>query len=170
MEWRVIPSHPDYEASDEGQVRSWRGYAGVRLDTPRLKAARLGTNGYLVTDLVSSPEGKKKTRSVHQLVAEAFLGPRPPGREVCHLDGDKTNNSASTLRYDTHKGNHADRKEHGTNNAGAKNGGAKLSASQVGEMRRLYRDLNVSTRTLAEKFNVSVSTAWRAVRGISWAS
>jgi hypothetical protein len=44
---------------------------------------------------------KKKTYKVHQLVAEAFLGPRPDGYVVYHIDEDATNNVPDNLKYTT---------------------------------------------------------------------
>jgi hypothetical protein len=44
-----------------------------------------------------------KTESVHNLVAEAFIGPRP-GREyrVDHIDDNKLNNTPTNLRWVHH--------------------------------------------------------------------
>lgn len=42
---------------------------------------------------------------VHQLVAEAFLGHHLGGLEVCHNDGDPTNNRVENLRWDTRSSN-----------------------------------------------------------------
>lgn len=49
--------------------------------------------------------GRGRNRSVHVLVAEAFLGPRPDGLMVCHNDNDPTNNVVANLRYDTQSSN-----------------------------------------------------------------
>lgn len=46
-----------------------------------------------------------KTRTVHSLVAEAFLGPRPYGYDIDHVNGTKTDNRAENLRYVTHQDN-----------------------------------------------------------------
>lgn len=51
---------------------------------------------------------------VHQIVAEAFLGPCPPGQEVCHNDGNPANCTPGNLRYDTHSANLRDKRQHGT--------------------------------------------------------
>jgi hypothetical protein len=59
-------------------------------------------------------EGKEQKRYVHSLVAEAFIGPRPPGLEVCHGDGIPTNNRPENLRYGSHGSNLLDRVRHGT--------------------------------------------------------
>jgi len=36
---------------------------------------------------------------MHQLVAEAFLGPCPPGRKLVHLNGDGLDNRRVNLAY-----------------------------------------------------------------------
>lgn len=51
------------------------------------------------------PTKNKEYRYVHELVTLCFLGPRPPGLEVCHNDGTRTNNDAGNLRYDTRQAN-----------------------------------------------------------------
>ena len=40
-------------------------------------------------------------RYVHHLVAEAFIGARPQGFQLNHLDGVKANNAAKNLEYTT---------------------------------------------------------------------
>ena len=43
----------------------------------------------------------KKTIYIHTLVAETFLGLRPEGMVIDHIDGNKDNNALSNLRYTT---------------------------------------------------------------------
>lgn len=107
---RSIPSHPDYRVTAEGQVWSTkRGGRWLRPSTDR--------RGYRRVTL--SADGKVTTRTVHSLVAEAFIGPRPDGLEIRHLDGDPSNNAASNLAYGTHAENMQDKVRHGTDhNAG----------------------------------------------------
>ena len=45
--------------------------------------------------------------NVHTLVALAFIGPKPDGKEVDHIDKDRTNNYYKNLRYVTRKENMA---------------------------------------------------------------
>ncbi len=46
-----------------------------------------------------------KAINVHTLVAAAFIGPKPEGKEVDHLDKNKENNYYKNLRYVTRKEN-----------------------------------------------------------------
>lgn len=105
-EWRpVVGFEGKYEVSDEGRIRSIRrnGYLN-RVLMP-------GTNGYLYVSL-----GRKvRWRSVHSIVAEAFLGPRPNGMETCHNNGNPTDNRLENLRYDTLSANRRDTVTHGNN-------------------------------------------------------
>ncbi len=112
-EWRPIPGVESwYEASSLGRVRRLHG-AGKSSKPPTvLRATETGSNParpYLAVGL--SVAGVSMTRSVHRLVAETFLGVRPAGLEVNHIDGDKQNNAASNLEYVTRTENmrHAQR-------------------------------------------------------------
>jgi hypothetical protein len=103
-----------YEVSSAGQIRSL-DRPGKRGQVRRSRILALHPNpgsGYLEAGL--SVDGRTRTRRVHQLVAAAFIGPRPPGREVRHLDGDKLNNQAGNLAYSSHSENCLDKGRHGT--------------------------------------------------------
>jgi hypothetical protein len=67
-----------------------------------------------------APGRKLQFRKVHQLLAEAFLGPRPEGMEVCHGDGNLMNCTLENLRYDTRGGNERDKRLHGTHHNSVK--------------------------------------------------
>jgi hypothetical protein len=114
-EWRTIPGLEGlYEASSLGRIRSLD--RSVDAGRPRRIAGRvlkpsLNPNGYPF--VVPSKDGVAHSMAVHRLVALAFLGPRADGTEVCHHDGDKTNNAVANLRYDTRSANAMDRVRHG---------------------------------------------------------
>lgn len=94
VEWRLVPSHPGYEASSEGQIR--RLATGCVLTSTVDRAAR----GYLKVKVLLT-RGKGRAVDTHRLVAEAFLGSCPAGHQVDHIDGDRTNPKASNLEYVT---------------------------------------------------------------------
>lgn len=68
-------------------------------------------NGYPYVTLTK--QGKQKAHGVHQLIALAFIGPRPDGQEVLHSDGDPLNCTLGNLSYGTHGENMHDRIRHG---------------------------------------------------------
>lgn len=97
--WRPIPGMPQYEASDHGRIRSTllrvRTRTGYALRRGRvLKPSR--PCGRRIHMHVSTQTG---TPYVHDLVALAFIGPKPPGSLVMHHDDDPTNNTPGNLRY-----------------------------------------------------------------------
>lgn len=111
--WRaVVGAEGRYEVSSFGRVRSL-DRVFIRLDTRvspprdvttrmrgRLLRAAVLRSGHLCVVI-----GRGNTRLVHQLVAESFIGPRPSGHEVLHLDHDPANNRASNLRWGTRSEN-----------------------------------------------------------------
>jgi hypothetical protein len=106
-EWRPIPGFPGYDVSNLGHVVSHR-----RWREPRLLAGMMGSRDYWVYTLSRDGHGPV-TRPVHVLVAAAFLGPRPEGTQVRHLDGDPLNNAVENLAYGTPGENIADQVRHG---------------------------------------------------------
>ena len=124
-QWKPVNGYEGiYEVSSHGRVRSVdrtvtysngqvRHLKGKVLRTPLGKRG-----GYPFVDL--RYQGKGQTRYVHSLVAESFIGTRPEGMEVCHNDGDSTNNHLDNLRYGTSRDNELDKVRHGTHNNTAK--------------------------------------------------
>ena len=97
-QWKPIEGFKGYEVSDQGRVRSWkRGRWGRRAD-PRILTPGDSNGDYQHVSLIGSC-GSKKTRGVHQLVTEAFLGARPTRTRIIFLDGDRRNNQLDNLAY-----------------------------------------------------------------------
>jgi len=107
-EWRPVVGFPDYMVSDQGRVASLKGRE-PRILQPYLN----GREKYPYPSVTLHGDGGRRIRTVHGIVAEAFIGPRPDGLEVRHLDGDPDNSAASNLRYGTHAENMQDRLAHG---------------------------------------------------------
>lgn len=105
-QWRVIPGYPKYEVSDLGRVKSLR-YRNK--DTPNLLTCWPNVQtGYLMVKLGN------KYPTVHSLVLLAFCGPRPANcPEIRHLDGTRTNNALTNLRYASRSENRLDTIAHG---------------------------------------------------------
>ncbi len=106
---------------------------------------------------------------IHRAVAEAFMGPCPAGKEVSHIDGNSHNNCLTNLEYVSHKDNESMKILHGTSAAGEKNGSAKLTTSNVNEIRiRFKREGRGSGTRLAKEFGVCESTISNIVHGKRW--
>lgn len=97
-----------YKISSRGQVVSMP--RNTTKGGPLKQTLR--PDGYLAVSLTK--DGRQRTFLVHALVAEAFIGPRPPGDiMVLHGDGDKANNDVDNLRYGTRPENSRDWVRHG---------------------------------------------------------
>jgi len=110
-EWRPIAGYPDYQVSSHGRISSTR-YSSHLGRTPRIKRPAPNGLGYLKVFLTATP-GVSDGYYVHKLVAQAFIGPRPEGYQVCHYDGDPSNNTVGNLRYATRSENERDKIRHG---------------------------------------------------------
>jgi len=101
----VVDWEDRYEVSSEGRVRSKRSGRVLRTSpNPR--------GGHLRVKLCRP--GVQRTRTVHQIVLEAFVGPRPTGLVARHYpDPDPTNNRVENLRWGTNSENTLDKVEHG---------------------------------------------------------
>lgn len=104
-ERRDVPGFGGYSVSTDGLIFNQSGRT-LRFD----KDTRPG-KGHLRVDLWR--DGKRCRRGVHVLVLAAFVGPRPDGLEVRHIDGNPENNRLSNLEYGTSSENSLDQVRHG---------------------------------------------------------
>ena len=111
-EWRPVNGFcGSYEVSNKGRVRGVdREIANVngvtRKWTGRVLKPNVDHDGYLWVHL--KLDGTRVRKSVHSLVLESFVGPRPAGLDVAHADGNPRNNELSNLRYCTRSENMMD--------------------------------------------------------------
>lgn len=122
--------------------------------TNKKRKTFVARNGYeMIT--YTSPEGTKNYY-VHALVAKYFIGERPPGFAVNHIDGDKLNNDRTNLEYVTYKDNigHADRTGLRKNFAsGERNGTSKVSDLQADTIVRRVLE-GKSNQEIADEFGL----------------
>lgn len=168
-EWRPVAGYASrYEVSSLGNVRSVGrgGGTGKRGQALKPTTATPGLN-YLHVALYAN--GVRRYFTVHFLVMAAFVGPRPEGKEINHIDGNAANNRRENLEYVTRSENlkHAFRIGR-MSVVGARNPSAKLTGEQVEEIRRRFHSGESSGVALAAEFGVSTSTISFAVTGQTW--
>lgn len=165
-EIRPIPWAPGYAVSAAGFVISIRKWNQDPTAIYRVLRTMRHTGGYPQVNLTVSR--KSHIRTVHTLVAEAFLGPKPfPGAEVRHRDGNPENNAVANLLWSTHADNMADCEQHGTLARGERNGHAVLTAVDVQRVRALAL-YGVPLTVVAPIFGVCVAHATAVARGEEW--
>ena len=116
-DWRAVPGWGDlYEVSDQGRVRSLPrvtrgGFSGTRRIPGKILSPVPTVSGHVGVML---KDGKRVFRSgIHRLVMLSFVGPCPEGMEVCHNNGEPSDNRLANLRYGTRSENIYDAVQHG---------------------------------------------------------
>jgi|DEB0MinimDraft_3_1074331.scaffolds.fasta_scaffold132999_2 hypothetical protein len=162
--WLEVHGYPDYEVSDLGDVRRITPTYHKSRAIPFLLKARPNSTGYPTVSLTR--DRKAKTHYVHNLVASAFLGPRPsPDQQVAHLDGTRTNNAAINLKWVSPSENQAHKLGHGTLRAGENAYNAKLDAATVLSLRN---ESPSCISAAARRIGVATTTLRNALSGKTW--
>lgn len=108
-EWRDVVNFENlYAVSNTGRVarlsRTTVGKDGKSYPfSSRLLSYNNDRVGYMVVGL--HKDGKTTYKKVHTIVVESFLGEIPNGKEIDHIDSNKSNNSLSNLCVCSHKEN-----------------------------------------------------------------
>lgn len=159
-QWRPVVGYEGFfEVSDHGGFRSvtrtdrlgrvWEGKA--------IKAFPAHA-GHLRVQL--RREGTVRHRYLHVLVLEAWIGPRPPGMQCCHNDGNPANNHVNNLRWDSPVANCMDTFRHGT-------GSVRLTEQEVRSI-RADREAGHTIGAIARRMNVSRPTIQDIVHRRTW--
>ena len=147
----------NYEASTDGHIRNAK--------TKRILKEFIGKDGYLRTQFGG------KTRTVHRVIASAFVSSVVGKDFVNHKDGNKRNNRVDNLEWCTRSENMKHAYDHGLKNSdGVKNGRCKLTESDVLFVRDNFRrgDKACGCAALAKRFGVVRQTISAVVNGQNW--
>src|SRR3990167_4958443 len=88
--WKPVPTWEDhYRASSLGSIQ--------RITTGRRLRPGLTPQGY--RHVVLCIGHRRHDMTVHRIIALTFLGPRPNGLDVHHIDSDRSNNHLNNLCY-----------------------------------------------------------------------
>jgi hypothetical protein len=125
---------------------------------------------YLYVDLCE--DGVVTRHAVHDLVASAFLGPKPPGYTVNHKDTDKLNNVAGNLEYKTNQENIQHGFAAGCYPKGETSHLAYLTEGQVRQIKALLAygegGKKVAQKEIARRFSTTAANVSAIKRGKSW--
>lgn len=170
--WKFIPGFEGfYQASSLGRIKSVRRTVRGRWGNPCEIAERILVPSYTKVGyghVLLYRNGVRTTRTIHVLVAAAFLGPRS-NESINHIDGDKRNNRPSNLEYCSiaHNNRHALRTGLRINARGERHGRAKLHEGQIIEIRHRAASGAIQRR-LANDYSVSAQTVCKIVNRQKW--
>lgn len=166
IEWKPIKDFPDYEISSYGQIIRVVARGGVKVGS--ILKSRSHNSGYLRVGLSRADIKGQKMFTIHYLVARAFIGERPKGYHINHIDGVKINNHYSNLQYITPSENTQHAYNTGLAKSGEKSVLSKLTEKDVIKIRELYATGEFIFSELGKKYNVDTSTVRSIVKKESW--
>lgn len=156
-EWRDVVGYEGfYKVSNYGRIKVLphkvvRGFCTVTCPEKIIKP-RVKDNQYLFVRLSNGSKKTSKEKYIHRLVADAFLPNTENKKEIDHIDGDRTNNLVTNLRWAT-------RIENVRNpNTVGKLRKKVLISSRGGNYNKIFSSLTMASKEL----NVPLST-------LSWA-
>ncbi len=99
-EWRPIPEHENYLASNLGRIKRAAYTSKIgRYYKERLVSQFVLKNGYVYANIIT--DGKPRLMSVHRLVAKAFLDNKHNLPQINHKNEIKTDNRIENLEWCT---------------------------------------------------------------------
>jgi hypothetical protein len=124
---------------------------------------------YLVVTLTDPSSKKRLHRTVHSLVALSFIGDRPQGYLINHIDGNKENNCVWNLEYCTPSENATHAYSNGliSFNTGENHRLSKLTRENVLKIREDL-DQGVLCHQLAKEYKVTWATIYNIKTRKNW--
>ena len=156
-----------YEISSIGRVKRIDGNNCAKIG--HIMGTNL-INGYPVVRL--RYKGRTERKTVHTHVLESFIGPRPLGMQINHINGIRHDNRLENLEYCTpqeniqHSYDALNRVKKGA--VGEANGKSKLTPEKVLTIRRLYANGGRSQQSIADEFCIAQNMVSKIVLRQFW--
>jgi hypothetical protein len=157
--WKPVQESPNYFVSNLGNVKSNKGRVAGNL--------KLSTDKDGYRTICISTGDKRRLLKVHRLVAQAFVDNPDSKPQVCHIDGNKQNNTPDNLYWGNALENNRDKIKHGTVARGETQGLSKLTKDEVLQIKVLLSD-GISSNVIGKMFGVHKSTIKTIKAGKSW--
>lgn len=138
--WKDIPGYVGiYQVSNYGRIKSlsrliYRKNGQISKTQGKILSPGIDKYGYYIVVLCN---GKKETKTVHRIVALAFINNPNNLPEIDHKDGNRKNNKVENLRWVTRKEN-------------ANNPISKLRYSHAAKQIKNYKYLMQSVRQIKD--------------------
>lgn len=152
----------EYSITESGEV-----YSHKRNKVTKLNPTIMKNGYYAISPTAKGMKAYQPKFYIHHLVAEYFIGPRPEGNYVRHLDGDKLNNHVSNLAYGIPQDNINDTMRHGRVPKGEEHCHAKLTDDDVLIIIDRMKNGEI-LKTIASDYNVSPIVLTDIKNGKTW--
>lgn len=151
--WKEIEGYEGrYSVSEDGQVFSHK--------RNKILSAMLSSRGYRCVNL---SDGKSHFTKISRLVGKAFVDNPNNYPQINHIDGVKIHDHANNLEWCTQSQNIRHGIKMGLYKTGDRHFNAKLSQTQVAEIRTLSAS-GVTYRELSNRYDVAFETISGIVR------
>lgn len=158
--WKSVVGYEGrYEVSNYGRIRTLVNSKG-KLANPAIRELE-EHNGYLRVMISKPLAGAKRiqqTKFVHCLVLEAFVGPRPKGKQCAHLNGDRKDNRLENLKWVSKTENERHKIIHGTDNSGFRHPQSVLTTEIADRIVALRDSTDLPNYKIAEIVGVNQAT------------
>lgn len=152
----LCPEYPEYRVGIDGSVWS----SSKNGSWFKLKYAVNKKTGRRYVTLRTTNK-----MYVSYLVLVTFVGPCPPGKEVCHENGDCSDDRKTNLRWDTHHNNMLDKIEHRTTPRGQDSALSKITDNDADAITARFKN-GENANDLAEEYGIGVKYVRAIARGV----
>ena len=142
--WKNVPGFDGYQVSDMGRIRSFR--SGGRIVE---ESHYLSTKSSRYVEVNVFRDGKRNHVRLAYLILLSFVGERPKGAVIRHLNDVKADNRLSNLVY----GNQVENKQDQIRNGH----GTGLQKYQVAMMRSEFSNGGITKTELSKRYGISLS-------------